>query len=305
MITPTRPAPTGAEQRRRIRAVRRQVAARSDVGTWLWAQQARNLLEQRGINWDVEAAVAGFLRARGNTITQIEARAAQGAEPAYTTGQGEDSAQEPSKNQGNGKEKASPSIEGDKKKEEQLGLDLEYRGHPMPYSRFPEQERRGVVNLLRDILLRTFGVTLRRSDAILQLFMGDFDLDTVLQQWEVHNSYDFARRSIDERFGRLRTEDPTMAAKDEALAVLLTITGRADWWALSQFLFNHGWNIYRAVAAWYSYGIPPVANPRDLDGSVPGLGRRQTWHGEILQYRPQKRPRLGTKLTTIGPKSKT
>lgn len=146
------------------------------------------------------------------------------------------------------------------------------------YALIPEQERRGLITNLRNVIREGRGDSLTRAEAALWMHRRNFDLNEAINNYPGHRRL---RRLLHERFDRLRPA----AGPDErsdALAVLLNITRRGDWWSISEFLSSHNWDLPHSVAVWHETGIPPVTHPKDRAGRDPGYGRRRTWASHPL-----------------------
>ena len=112
--------------------------------------------------------------------------------------------------------------------------------------------------------------TMSSDEAILLLSMVAWDVQMAASRFEVQR----ARRRLQRRFDHMRTlgEDTTGRGlseeemQDERTALLLSITGRNDWYSVQSFLAEHGWNLPEAVAAWFRDGLPPKKHRHDKTG---------------------------------------
>ena len=137
-----------------------------------------------------------------------------------------------------------------------------------------EHERRAAARVLLDMIneAQPEGVKVNMSpdEVILLLYMVSWDIDIAASSFELKR----ARRQLQRRFDHLRKlgEDTTGRAldeqemRDERTALLVSITGRNDWYSAHWFLARHGWNFPEAIAAWFRDGMPPKKHAHDKNG---------------------------------------
>ena len=167
--------------------------------------------------------------------------------------------------------------------------------HPVPYSLLAEQERRGLITMFRDLVEERFDEDLTRAEAALWMLLHDMDPEVALKEYTDQADL---RDELHARFDSLRRSAGSHEARSEALATLVTITDRADWYSLQQFLERFSWNFPEAVEEWHANGIPPIQHAEDRPGRKfkEGYGRRKVWG---KQLRPMPTP----PNTRVGPEA--
>ena len=152
------------------------------------------------------------------------------------------------------------------------------------YGDIPEQERRGLITTFRDLIEERHNVDLTRAEAALWMVLHGMDPEIAFQEYT-----DLAtmRQELHEQFDSLRLAANSHEARSEALATLVTMTDRADWYSLQQCLERFDWNLSEAVEEWHANGIAPVKHADDRPGSKfkLGFGRRKVY-GKISRPMP-------------------
>ena len=139
--------------------------------------------------------------------------------------------------------------------------------------RTPEQERRELVAILFDMIDAISGEDfppLQRSEAIMLLQEGNWDLDRARDLWLEHQ---LAFEQFTESYNELRLPTTVALERDQRLAMLINATGRSDVYSLRMHLRSHNYNYIAAVVAWQKSGIPVLAHPDDVQAVEKGTER--------------------------------
>jgi hypothetical protein len=179
--------------------------------------------------------------------------------------------------------------------------------HDLPFSNDVEHERRDTAVSFRDLVKKNMGEDLAVSEAMLLLYLGDWDLARAVQHYQ---DMDDALDRLHINFDRMRSSEGTkithgtddqQARHDERPAVLLDITARSDWVAIQNHLALHKYNLVAALVSWFKHGIAvahgsgkdrktrmdvnrqPLPLPDAADTAAPGLD--EEWAVERRFYR--------------------
>ena len=146
------------------------------------------------------------------------------------------------------------------------------RAAAIPYSDNIEQERRDAAFALRKHLQENHNVKLSCTQAVLLLFLAQWDLSRAAADFKglkdalcrLHVHFDAMRSSLPRRTAMTKGDD--QFRQDERLALFNSITERADWWSLCLFLKERDYDLVKAIADWYNEGVPPVKHPKHAMG---------------------------------------
>ena len=146
------------------------------------------------------------------------------------------------------------------------------RAAAIPYSENIEQERRDAALALRKHLQENNNVKLSCSQAVLLLFLAQWDIGRAVAEFKglkdalcrLHVHFDPMRSSLPR--GTVMTKGDEQFKQDERLALFNSITDRPDWWSLCLFLKERDYNLVKAIADWYNQGVPPVKHPKHAMG---------------------------------------
>lgn len=143
--------------------------------------------------------------------------------------------------------------------------------HFNPYN--PEQERRQTSILLRDQVraLATNSATLTISQSVLLLQLAEWDIGQALGDWwglehaldRLHLAFDRMRSPEGDTPTPHKKDRARSERQDERLAILVSLTGRADWRSLQLFLMARQFDLVKAVEVWFRSGIPVAKKEKD------------------------------------------
>lgn len=172
-----------------------------------------------------------------------------------------------------------------------------------------EQEHRDGALALRQQIHEATGDLLSRTQAVFLMQLADWDIGIAYTEFKGLKD---ARCRLHAHFDETRSKLPQVVVKekgndqyqqDRRLGLLVTITGRSDWWSCYLFLKERHYDLPRTILDWYITGIPPVAHANDSTGygrrvdsdlrpiPMPSLGSTQPlpnqdldWEAEPLVY---------------------
>ncbi|ETN46022.1 uncharacterized protein HMPREF1541_00205 [Cyphellophora europaea CBS 101466] len=144
----------------------------------------------------------------------------------------------------------------------------------LPSETYHEDERRAAAVKFRDLILSLPGAmraTLSISEAVLLLHLAGWDMHVAREEWRGH---DDALNRLHVNFDRMRSPEGTKVIRkasgeqerqDERLALLIALTGRADWRSLQLFLQSEDvqFNVVHAIVIWFRTGIGAARAKRD------------------------------------------
>lgn len=127
----------------------------------------------------------------------------------------------------------------------------------LPFNTNIEQERRDGALAFRLRIENVHEVVLSISEAVLLLYLAEWDIGVALAQFQSHEE---ARNRLRVAFDSMRGRTDDLNEQSARLAAMLDICERADWLSFKLFLLKKRHNLVRAVIAWYKTGVPPFKN---------------------------------------------
>lgn len=135
-----------------------------------------------------------------------------------------------------------------------------------------EELRRVAVEQFRDAIIDDHQETLSVDEAVLLMFLADWDMGIALEQYK---SRDVSLDRLHVHFDRLRSDETNALVgstedrarqerQDERLAMLVNITTRSDFGSVQNFLAGVKFNLIKAIIKWFKTGIP-VTNKKRAD----------------------------------------
>ncbi len=152
----------------------------------------------------------------------------------------------------------------------------------LPFNVNIEQERRDAALAFRIRIESVHGVVLSISEAVLLLYLAEWDIGVALAQFQSHEE---ARNRLRITFDSMRNRTEDLNEQSARLAAMLEICERSDWLSFKLILQKKRQNLVRAVIAWYKTGVPPFQNDNtnSVQKSRPHWGLRVDHNGRLRE----------------------
>ncbi|KAJ9616407.1 hypothetical protein H2200_000125 [Cladophialophora chaetospira] len=148
----------------------------------------------------------------------------------------------------------------------------------LPFNANIEQERRDAALAFRMRIESVHEVVLSISEAVLLLYLADWDTGVALAEFQSHEE---ARNRLRIAFDSFRRSTDDLNEQSARLAAMLDICERNDWLSVKLFLEEQKYRFIRAVISWYKSGIPPFEGDEARSKTRPHWGLRVDQYGQL------------------------